>query len=831
MAPRKTARKKATTAAPRRKTWKKVLLIGFASIALILVLAFSLAAIYKERIVALVNDELKAALHTETSIGDADITFLADFPNITLLLQDVTVGMDSVSHRELLKARRIHFNLRTFRLLFGKIEFRSVRLQDADIYLFKSSSGFSNMDIFKQRDTTSVSDTTAQPSQIPFERQHVILQNCRLTYHDSLKAKYYDLTFRKVDNRLVNEDSVIAISMKGPVDFGGLTFNPEKGAFLHNISLTLDLNMQYRRDSSILNILPSHANAPAGEASISGRVKFSEPKKMDLRFGTEKIEYGRGIAVLSDTLRAKLEKLKITGPMKVEVTLSSDLVPGVKPAVDIAFSFPKNRLTGEKIDVTNVSLKGTFTNHIEDNLPYDNPNSVIHLSEIHGEIDGLPFHAEAKLINPSDMRLDLHSVHAFDLTMLNDQADTSVLKFTRGYFSSEFRYSGKLKEYLDPTVTEYTGDLNGTMSIKDGSFNVVGRKLKFNDLNTSVHFTEDTVTIEKFGVKSGKSSVEMNGMVLNFVPLFVQPEGKGFVRLNINSPYLDVGSLLSAQKKKMSARKAASQKQKVSDMLDVIFKNLQFDVNVNIDKYKNKSFEATRVKGDLRLKGTSLDAKNVTMDFGKGTLLVNASMRDLHKKINPVEVTARMRDVHIKDFFRAFDNFGQKTITDDNLYGSINMDTKLRTKVDDNFNVIIASLTGKVSLTVLNGRLVNFEPVEKMGNFLFKKRDFEDVKFAQINCDFDVVSRDLDIARMEIESTVLRLFLEGTYSLDKKHTDLTIQVPLSNLKKRDRSYVPERVGEDSKVGASVFLRAQSDEKGETSITYDPFNKRRRKKGK
>lgn len=813
-----------STTKPKRKTWKRVVLIGSGTLLLLLFLGLSIAAIYKKEIVALVNDELKEVLHTEASIGDADITFLSDFPNITLLLKDVVIGGDSTSHRQMLKARRIHLNLRTFRLLFGRIEFRSVRLHDADIYLFRTSTGFSNLDVLKRRDTTR----SVQPAQLPFDRQHVILENCRVTYHDSLKEKYYDVTFRKVDNRLINRDSVLLISAKGPVDFGGLTFNPGKGAFLHNISLTLDLSMEYRRDSSILQILPSRASAPAGLTSISGRIKFSVPKQMHLKFGTEKVEYAKGIAVLSDTLRAKLAKLNITGPMKVEVDLRSELVPGVRPAVDVIFSFPKNRLTGDKIDVTNLSLQGSFTNHMVDDLPYDNPNSVIHLSQIAGEIDGLPFRAEAKLINPEDLHLDLHSVHAFDLVKLNDQADTALLKFTGGYFSSEFRYSGKLKEYLDPTVKKYTGELDGTMSIKDGSFSLITRKLKFSNLHASVRFTEDTVTINSLGIKSGKSSMEMKGTVINFVPLFVQPEGKGFVRLNISSPYLDLGSLLSSREKKISAKKATSQKKKVSDMLDLVFKNLQFDVKFNVASYRNESFEASKLSGDLRLKGTSLDAKNIRMNFGQGTLLLNATMKDLHKKVNPVEITAKMKDVHIKDMFLAFDNFGQKTITDQNLHGSVDMDAKIKTSVDDDFNVILPTLTGKVALVVLNGRLVNFEPLQKMSNFLFKKRDFEDVKFAQINCDFDVTNRDLDIARMEVESSVLKLFVEGTYSLDKKHTDLTIQVPLSNLKKRDKSYVPERIG-DGKVGPSVFLRAQSNDKGETGISYDPFNKRRKKK--
>lgn len=806
------------------KTWRRLILIVFAALALIFVLGLSVAALYKKEIVSYVNQELKTALRTEVRIYDADITFITDFPNITLLLKDVTIGTDSISTRQALNARRIHLNLRTFKLLFGKIEFRSVRVHDADVYVVRTMGGISNIDFLRREKT----DTVERPSPLIFERQHVILQNCKVSYHDSLKRKYYDVTFGNVDGRLVANDSTMSIALRGPVEFGGLVFNPDRGAFLRDAALNLDLRLLYRRDSAIVEILPSTAKAPAGLAAISGRMKFSEPKKMQLTFSTEEVEYAKGIDLLADTIKAQLAKLNITGPMKVRVDLMSDLIPGVKPAADVRFSFAKNRLLSDKMDVTNLSLQGHFTNHIDDRLPYENPNSLVHLTEVSGEIDGLPFRAEAKLINPADLRLELHSIHSFDLARLNRQADTTVLKFTKGTFTSEFRYNGKLKEYLDPTVKEYSGNLDGTMSIKDGAFTVVGRRLKFSDFHSSVHFTEDTVTIKSLGMKTGKSSVEIKGTVLNYVPLFVQPEGKGYVTLNITSPYLDVGSLLSSGKEKMSAKRAAKQKKKVSDMLDVIFKNLQFNVKFNVKKYVNNSFAGSNLSGEFRLRGTSLDARNVKMDFGHGKLTLDASMKNLQNKVNPVELTAKMTGVHIKELFTAFNNFGQKTITDENLHGHINMDARLKTRIDDDFNVVLPTLTGKVSLVVFDGRLVNFEPLARMGNFLFKKRDFEDVKFAQINGHFDVAARDLDIERMEIESTVLTLFLEGRYSLDN-HTDLTIQVPLSNLKRRDKSYVPQKVGEDSKVGPSVFLRAQSNEKGETTISYELFKKK--KKGK
>jgi hypothetical protein len=315
--------------------------------------------------------------------------------------------------------------------------------------------------------------------------------------------------------------------------------------------------------------------------------------------------------------------------------------------------------------------------------------------------------------------------------------------------------------------------------------------------------------------------VNISGMLINYVPLFLKPQEKGMVRLNIKAPYVDLETLVSSKNKRQAARKEgdkANNRKKVSDMLDLAFKNLRFDLKFNVDEFRNKNFEAKKLTGEIYMKGTSLNAKNIRMDFARGELVANASIKELQKKINPVEVTANLKNVHFRELFLAFNNFGQKTITADNIHGSVSLDARIKMSVNDDLDVIH------------DGRLVNVEPLQKMSNFLFKRRDFNDVQFSQIDGHFDVANRDLAFDRMKVESTVLTLYLEGLYSMDN-NTDLTIQVPLSNLKRRDKTFKAESVEEDGKIGPSVFLRAQTNAKGETNLTYDSFGKKKKKRNK
>jgi hypothetical protein len=58
----------------------------------------------------------------------------------------------------------------------------------------------------------------------------------------------------------------------------------------------------------------------------------------------------------------------------------------------------------------------------------------------------------------------------------------------------------------------------------------------------------------------------------------------------------------------------------------------------------------------------------------------------------------------------------------------------------------------------------------------------------------------------------------------KGNTDIRIQVPLSNLKKRDENYIPKNLGEGKKAGTSVFLRGTPGKDGNIKFKLDLFNK-------
>lgn len=138
------------------------------------------------------------------------------------------------------------------------------------------------------------------------------------------------------------------------------------------------------------------------------------------------------------------------------------------------------------------------------------------------------------------------------------------------------------------------------------------------------------------------------------------------------------------------------------------------------------------------------------------------------------------------------------------------------------------NIVGYVDFSLKKGALLNYAPLEKIQQVAFKKRNFSEIYFAELKDRLDIKNKEINLNRMEIQSTVLTLYIEGIYSIVGTNTAITIQIPLSNLKKRDEDYTPENKGADSKGGASIFVRGRTGADGNVQFKLDLFKKLRKK---
>ncbi|MEO6734671.1 MAG: AsmA-like C-terminal region-containing protein, partial [Ferruginibacter sp.] len=262
--------------------------------------------------------------------------------------------------------------------------------------------------------------------------------------------------------------------------------------------------------------------------------------------------------------------------------------------------------------------------------------------------------------------------------------------------------------------------------------------------------------------------------------------------------------------------------------IDAVLEKASFHVNLDAASLLYRKFEASKVNADVLLLEDKYIIKNVSMNHAGGSMNLNGSL--VRQKANYLQaaLNASMNNVDVGKVLKAFDNFGQDAILSQNLDGKLTSKVSAGLGLDEEGKVFPASVTSTIDFSLKDGALINYEPVKKLQSFLFKNRDFENIRFAELNNRLEVSNREIKINRMEIQSTVLSFFVEGLYSM-KGNTDISIQVPINNLKKRDADYNPENIGTNKKAGRSIFIRGRPGSDGNVSFKLDLFNKYKKEK--
>jgi hypothetical protein len=219
--------------------------------------------------------------------------------------------------------------------------------------------------------------------------------------------------------------------------------------------------------------------------------------------------------------------------------------------------------------------------------------------------------------------------------------------------------------------------------------------------------------------------------------------------------------------------------------------------------------------------------KNVSFNHAGGRMKLNGRLVEKDASSYLAGINAQMENVDIGKVLYAFNNFGQDALMSNNIKGTLSSNVVVSMNINRQLSAAPSNLEGLLDFSLKNGELIDFQPLKKLQLFLFKNRDFENVRFAELKNRFELKDREIKINRMEIQSTAITLFVQGVYSL-KGNTDISIQVPLSNLKKRGEEYKPENIGSDAKAGPSVFVRGTPGEDGNIKFKLDIFNKIRKR---
>lgn len=238
-------------------------------------------------------------------------------------------------------------------------------------------------------------------------------------------------------------------------------------------------------------------------------------------------------------------------------------------------------------------------------------------------------------------------------------------------------------------------------------------------------------------------------------------------------------------------------------MIDDLTNRLSVNLAFHANTFRFRKFIANQIHGMAALSVNGMALKNFEMNACDGRLQINGGLNTAGAK-DRLEAAISLQHINVKQFLEAAEDFNQKAVTHENISGILSTNVWFAANLDPKYLPEKESMLGNMYFSLKNGKLTGFDAVKEIGSKIFRKRDFDNITFAEIKDSLILSGQELRINRMEIASSVMHLFVQGRYQFNGEST-IGIQVPLSNLKTIPADFKPENIGADKRGGASIFL--------------------------
>lgn len=801
--------------------WLKISLKILSGIFMLIVLVWLGAAYYinhnSKAVLATILEQLNSNVNGKITVSNMETTLLKGFPGVSVSLKKVQLR-DSLwtQHRhDLLYADDIDVSLNIFSLIAGNIKINQIGINNAGIYLYTDSSGYSNTSMFQAQSPGKPKSKTDQQA---FEIKKVDFNQVNLVVDNQKRHKLFHFIIEQLNGKIDYPDSGWNGKLKLKTMIKSFAFNTKKGSFLKDKLLEGTLITHYNEDTKVVTIDQEKLNIGTDEFYIGAKIDLSKNESafaIDVR--ADQILYKNIAMLLSPNISSKLLKFAIDQPIDVVGHIIDDgRKDSSDPMINVRMNVKNNKVTIPSGELTNCNFTGTFSNKDNVNQRIGDENSAIRFYALSADYYNAPLKVDTFSITNLARPLAAGFItSSFPLERLNSSIGGETFNFKNG--------TAEVRLYCKADIDNFRftrPDLSGNIVIKNADITYLPRNMKLVNSSLNLNFNQKDLNITNSRFELGKSSLTMNCSVQNFLNFYYTDPSKILVNINMNSQQLHLGEFMSFLGQRKKAVKKVSSKnsvKEVANQLDAVLEAAKVQVQLKVKKAIYKRFVASYLTASIALLDDGVYFNKISVSQAGGTLNLTGNVKHVGA-VNKFTINSVISRVNVKEFFYAFENFGQTSITNQNLRGFLSAKVNASGSITDAGNVVSRSMYGKVLFNLKNAALIGFEPLEKVQKLAFANRDFSNIGIENLDGELTLNGDKVMISPMQVNTSVLNFNMKGVYGLSNG-TNIAMDIPLRNPKKDENISREERKLARMK-GIVLHLKAIDDGKGGIKVRWN-----------
>jgi hypothetical protein len=766
------------------KTLRRVLFYTALTISVLIIALVTSVFLFKDRIVNQFIREANKQLNTPVKIGKIDVSVFEQFPQLSIVLNDVYVEDSHPGLYPLLTAKQISFQMNPVEVWQGVYVIKGLKIRESETNLKLNDKGETNYAVVKK-------GNSAEKSSVSFQLKDIDLQATRVHYIDLRLKQDLVFTSSEMDASIHSTDDLYDIKANGQLTTEKIEV--ENNLFLTGKAFTIRSSLVYDDVKKFLTINPSILKLKNASFTVTGDYQWKNKNLINIQTKGENTDIQTIISLLPESISKKFEKYQSKGDVYFNARLKGEISKTKDPGLSIDFGFNNATIYHPeyKSTIEEAMIEGSFAT---DDL-FNARRAALVLKNIAGKLNNESFTANFIIHNFTDPEVICNFKGKVDAQALLSFYPIESIQQVTGSLLVDIALEGKIQLLKNKATAQRVSTL-GTVELQDINLEYGKEKIPLRDLEGNLQFSNNDLALSNVSGKLGNSDFLLNGFfknIITFVLFEDQPIG---IETDLKANFIDLDQLFVITFGNPS--EGDDQRYTFS-----ISRNVSLNFNCDVRSLHYKRFRAKQLKGDLLVKNEMAVSRNLSLKTMGGDLQLSGIVDAQNHKAIDVVTTAKLNGIHADSVFYVFENFNQDFIQDKHLKGQAFADVNLEMTLDPHLKLFQETLIADISTTIKNGELNNFEPMKKLSRYL-DDSGLSRLRFSDLKNDIHIENKTIYIPQMAVRSNVTDISISGTHTFDQ-HIDYRLITPLRKKKIGD----PEAdlaIEEDQKGQSKLFLK-------------------------
>jgi len=703
----------------------KKILIGLIVIFLLFVAVLvAIPYFFKDRIVDYAKTTLNEQLDADADFETVSLSMLRSFPDLEINLNNLTVkGNAPFEGTTLADIKKLTAAVNLKSLVMGDaVEVTKVMLKEPKIHLKVLKSGKANWDIVKD-DTEGavVENETGGDYKVALKKYGV--QNGEFTYEDVGGNMLMEMKGFNHEGKGDFTQEQFNLETKSTAET--LSFYMDNIPYLKKLKAKVDANFEVNMDQMKFSFLENKMMLNDLQANMVGSVAMPNDNiNVDVQFNSPDTQFKHLLSILPNIYTKDYEKMDVTGEMSFSGFAKGVYNEKSYPAFQVKTNVKDGRFQypGLPLPVENIQANLDVASN-NGNLD----NTVINMPQMSFSIDGQPMEIRAIIENPTtDPNFDMAAVGQLDFEKLAKAYPLEGVKQLTGRMDANVKAKGKMS---DIEKEQYQNvNVDGTVDIEDMIYDAEGLPKSLDLKKISMNFTPKKVLLNQLEGRIGNSDFKGEGALTDFLGYFLGDDVlKG--NLSMNSNVFDVNEWLTETGEAVDSTAVTDS---VAMAVFEVPEKVDISISGSVGKILYDRMTLTKASGNLQVKDETVYINNLKANMLEGVGYINGSYSTKGKGKPKFAFNNDLRNIDIKETFKHINSFKILAPIAQFLSGKITTEISLDGDLNDDMFPDISSLSGDGLASLLQGTLVNFEPVTKIANELqidkLKKIDIVNLK-------------------------------------------------------------------------------------------------------